>query len=53
MKKIKRITTSLFTVFTGMLTGSMLITHSETWKIYLPILLIVLSVRLTFEDFDV
>jgi len=48
MKKLKHLLEALAVIFSGMITGSLWFTHTDNWKIYLPIVLICLILRLAF-----
>ena len=52
MKNLNRFLISIIILFSGMIGGSLRITHSEHWKIYLPVVLITLSVKLTLDNKD-
>jgi len=41
--KAKSILVTLMSILSGMILGSLWITHDESWKIYLPILLILIT----------
>ena len=44
MKKVQIALTQLLALFTGMTVSSLWITKSETYKIYIPIILIILII---------
>ena len=48
MKNVKHLLVSLVAIFSGMVMGSLWISHSENWKTYLPMVLICISLRLAF-----
>jgi hypothetical protein len=50
MKSVQMLLTQLFALFTGMTMSSLWITKSESYKIYIPIVLIILLVKLIISD---
>lgn len=50
MKKIKRFTTTLITILSGATFTSLCITHTETWRWGISIILIAISFKLIVEN---
>lgn len=50
MKSAQMLLTQLFSLFTGMTLSSLWITKSENYKIYIPIVLIILLIKLIISD---
>ncbi len=52
MKKLKKFLTTVIVLFTGATCSSLWITHNGNWEIYLPIILISISIILASENYD-
>lgn len=50
MKSAQMLLTQLFALFTGMTLSSLWITKSESYKIYIPIVLLILLIKLIISD---
>tara|TARA_R110000772_G_scaffold195095_1_gene305793 strand:- start:1353 stop:1517 length:165 start_codon:yes stop_codon:yes gene_type:complete len=49
METFKRLLVITATFFTGMLISSMWITNSDSWKIYLPVVLLCITLKMTLD----
>jgi hypothetical protein len=50
MKSVQMLLTQLFALFTGMILSSLWITKSESYKIYIPIAVLILLIKLIISD---
>ena len=49
MKRLNKFLTNAIAILTGMICSSLWITHSDYWKVYLPIVLLCISFKMIIE----
>lgn len=52
MKTFSKIIVTMMSFFTGMTITSLWITDTEQWKIYLPVILILICMRMGIDEVD-
>jgi len=50
MKKVKKLLVTTAIIFSGMILSSLWITNSDSWKIYLPIVLACISLKMALDE---
>lgn len=52
MKTVQAILLQLLAVFSGALMSSLLITHSNSWKFYLPMSILIIVIKMGLHDYE-